>query len=162
MEAVRQYLVSVVAVCMITVPAIVFVRKESLQKTVRLIGGVLILLVAIRPLLHIDLKDLSEQFRQFTKQYEFDSDKIENDAKSQLAASVINGTENVIEQKATELGGILQARVTVSDGELPVPIHVKLIGSMPLDKIDEMKDFLCSAIQIPLEEQEWDIYGPSE
>ena len=58
MEGIRNYLVSVVAVCMITVPAMVFVRKESLQKTVKLIGGVLILLVAIRPLLHIDMNDI--------------------------------------------------------------------------------------------------------
>lgn len=162
MEAIRQYLVSVVAVCMITVPAILFVKKESLQKTVKLIGGVLILLVVIRPLLHIDFQDISKQISQFTKQYGFDSSSVEESTKSQLAVCVRESTKKVIEEKAGELGGMLQAEVSVSDGDLPMPIHVKLTGNMPYEAIEEMQDFLCSAIGIPMEEQEWNLYGTSE
>ena len=162
MEGIRNYLVSVVAVCMITVPAMVFVRKESLQKTVKLIGGVLILLVAIRPLLHIDMNDIAETLKHFTQKYEFDASVVEENAQSKIAECVKETSQQVIEEKAAELGGILQAEVEVSDGDLPAPIHVKLTGSMPVNRIGEMKEYLLTAFQIPLEEQEWNLYGSVE
>ena len=162
MEGIRNYLVSVVAVCMITVPAMVLVRKESLQKIVKLIGGVLILLVAIRPLLHIDFSELSEQLKQFTQKYEFDASSVEENAQSQIAERVKETSQQVIEEKAVELGGLLQAEVEVSAGELPVPIHVKLTGSMSAEGVREMKEYLLTAFEIPLEEQEWNLYGSVE
>lgn len=162
METIREYLVSVVAVCMITVPAMVFIKKESLQRIVKLVGGVLILIVAIRPLLHLDMDVLSDRLEEFTQKYEFDSATVEETVQSKMAEYVAESSAKVIEEKAQELGGILQAKVTVSDGELPVPTHVKLTGTMSLQAIEQMKDFLQTAFQLPPEEQEWELYGATE
>lgn len=159
MEGVRNYLVSVVAVCMLTVPGIVFVKKDGLQRIVRLVGGVLILLVAMQPLLRIDLKDLSESLKALTRNYELDTSSLAENAQKKIAETVKEASEQTIEEKASELGATLQAEVTVSEGELPVPVHVKLIGSIEPEQIQTMEDFIVTAFNISLEEQEWKLYG---
>lgn len=161
MEGVRAYLISVIAVCMISVPAVILVKKPAMNRVVRLVGGVLILLVAIRPLLHLDMKDVSNQLEVFLEQYQLDTSFLTE--KSQEMADYIRAaTEDYIEEQASAVGAILQAEVRLSGGDLPVPVHVKLTGTANSAQIERLCEILTEDLDIPPEQQEWSLYGEAE
>ena len=63
------------------------------------------------------------------------------------------------ENEAKSLGGTLQAEVTVSDGDYPVPVSVILIGSMPPEDAKTVSEYIETALGIPADRQEWRLYG---
>lgn len=159
MDGVRSYLVSVVAVCMITVVADVLIRESAMKKIVRLIGGILILLVAIRPLLSLDMKTIGAYLDDINANYQFDADEIRRTQQDLLRQQVRQSAETYIENEAKTLGGTLQAEVTVSDEEYPVPVSVILIGSMPPEDAKTVSEYIETALGIPADRQEWRLYG---
>lgn len=159
MDGIRAYLISVVAVCMITVIADVLIQKSALKKIVRLIGGVLVLLVAVRPLLSLDMKGLSAYLEQFNSNYQFDSAKIKRTQDELLRRQVKQSAEAYIENEAKAVGGMLQAEVTLSDGEYPEPVSVKLIGTLTPEQIQAVSACIETALHIPQSRQEWRLYG---
>lgn len=159
MEAVRTYLISVVAVCMITVIAGVLIQKGTLQKIVRLIGGVLVLLVAIRPLLTLDMEQISAYLAEISTEYRFDTGGIKETQNELLRRQVKQTAEARIEQEAKEAGGLLQAEITLSDGEYPVPYSVTLIGTLTPEQVQTVSAYIETALNIPANRQEWRLYG---
>lgn len=159
MDGVRSYLVSVVAVCMITVVADVLIRESVLKKILRLIGGILILLVAIRPLLSLDLKRIGAYLDEINANYQFDTDEIQRTQQDLLRQQVRQSAETYIENEAKSLGGTLQAEVTVSDEDYPVPVSVILIGSMTPEDANTVSEYIQTALGIPADRQEWRLYG---
>lgn len=159
MEAVRNYLISVVAVCMISVPPVVMVKNPTMNRIVRLAGGVLILLVALRPLLGLDMKDVSGKLEGILEEYQLDTSFLRQ---NQMGDYVKNAAEDYIEGQAREMGGEIQAEVQVSQDELPVPVHVKLIGTMRVEQMEKLGAMLSEDLNIPPEEQEWRLYGTGE
>lgn len=159
MEGIRNYLLSVVAVCMITVIAGVMIQKGSLQKIVRLIGGILVLLVAIRPLLTLDMEKISEYLQELNATYSFDTENIKSTQLELMRERVKASSEAYIEKKAKELGGMLQAEVTLSDGDYPVPVGVTLIGTLAPEQARAVSEYIETALNIPASLQEWRLYG---
>ena len=159
MDGIRSYLISVVAVCMITVIAGVLVRESALKKIVRLIGGMLILLVAIRPLLSLDMKAIGEYIENINSTYQFDTDKIKRTQQELMREQVKQSSETYIEKQAKSLGGTLQAQVTLSDEDYPVPVSVVLIGSMKPEDAKAVSEYIETALGIPADRQEWRLYG---
>lgn len=159
MEGIRNYLLSVVAVCMITVIAGVMIQKGSLQKIVRLIGGILVLLVAIRPLLTLDMEKISEYLQELNATYSFDTENIKSTQLELMRERVKASSEAYIENKAKELGGMLQAEVTLSDGDYPVPVGVTLIGTLTPEQARAVSEYIETALNIPASLQEWRLYG---
>lgn len=159
MEAIRNYLLSVVAVCMITVVADVMIRKSALKKIVRLIGGILVLLVAIRPLVSLDMGKVSSYLEDFSASYQFDTARIKGTQNEMIRQQVRRTAETYIENEAKELGGLLQAEVTLSDGEYPVPVSVILIGTLTPEQVQAVSAYIETALNIPASRQEWRLYG---
>ncbi|MBQ3355782.1 MAG: stage III sporulation protein AF [Oscillospiraceae bacterium] len=159
MEAVRSYLLSVVAVCMITVVANGMIQKTSLKRIVRLIGGVLVLLVAIRPLLSLDMGKISSYLEEIDAGYALDTGSIRTTQDELLRQQVKETAEKYIENEAKALGGLLQAEITLSDGEYPVPVSVKLIGTLTPEQLQTVSAYIEAALNIPADRQEWRLYG---
>lgn len=159
MDEIRAYLLSVVAVCMITVIAGVLIHKSALQKIVRLIGGVLILLVAVRPLLSLDMSRISAYLAEVNATYQFDTGKIKRTQNELMCEQVRQTAETYIENKAKESGGTVQAEVTLSDGDYPVPIGVTLIGTLTPEQVQTLSALIENTLNIPPDRQEWRLYG---
>lgn len=159
MDGVRGYLISVIAVCMITVIADVLIQKSSLRRIVRLIGGILVLLVAIRPLLSLDMGQISSYLEQISSSYDFDTEKIKGDQDELLRAHIKRTAETYIEDKASELGGIVQAEIVLSDGEYPIPQKVTLTGTLSPEQVQTLSAYIETALDIPTARQEWRLYG---
>ena len=159
MEGIRNYLLAVVAVCMISVVADVLISNGSLKKIVRLIGGVLVLLVAIRPLLSLDMQRISEYLEEVNAAYHFDTEQIKSTQQELMMRQVKQSAEKYIEDEARSLGATLQAEVTVSDGEYPIPFSVILIGTLTPEQTQTVSAYIVTALNIPPERQEWRLYG---
>ena len=76
-----------------------------------------------------------------------------------LRALVKKNTQTYIEDKAQELGGIIQAEVTVGSGEYPAPEHVVLTGTMTPEQAQALESYIADSLGIPPEQQEWKLYG---
>lgn len=162
MDAIRTYLVSLVAACMIAVLATVLVQGSPIHKIVRLVAGVLVLLVAISPLLSIDTERLGQELERICSAHSFDTSAVEENSRSVLAEHIKRTTETYIENKAAELGAAIQAKVTLSEEEYPVPIGVTIIGTLSLEQVEALTGYLTESLAIAPQNQEWKLYGTSE
>ena len=160
MEGIKGYLVAIVAACMLTVVASVLVQKSPLRKIVRLIGGILILLVAVTPLLRLDMSQIVEYLQG--SEYSFDTSAVEQTWQSQLSEHIKQTTETYIEQEAARLGATVQAKVTLTEEEYPVPCHAALIGTVDADQLEALSEYMETSLGIARTEQEWKLYGTGE
>ena len=160
MEGIKGYLVAIVAACMLTVVASVLVQKSPLRKIARLIGGILILLVAVTPLLRLDMSQIVEYLQG--SEYSFDTSAVEQTWQSQLSEHIKQTTETYIEQEAARLGATVQAKVTLTEEEYPVPYHAILIGSVNTGQMNALTAYMETCLGIARTEQEWRLYGTGE
>ncbi|MDR0889360.1 MAG: stage III sporulation protein AF [Oscillospiraceae bacterium] len=158
MEAVREYLIALVAVSMIAVLANALVHGEKMQKIVRFVGGLLILLVAMSPILKINLTDLARRMEDFGQAQGFDNSEVSQNSQEMLAALIKQNTETYIVQKAASIGATVRAEVTLSNEEYPTPVAVVIIGTLSAQQLADMEQYLSSALGIPKENQEWKLY----
>ena len=162
MGAVREYLLRLVAVCMLAALAAVLVRSSPASRIVRLIGGVLVLLVAVSPLLSIDTQQLSRRLEQICTEHFFDTSAVEENTRAALASHIKRTTETYIESNAASLGAAIQAEDEVSNGEQPVPERVTVIGTLTAEQTLALRQYLTDSLGISPEKQEWKLYGISE
>lgn len=162
MDTVRSYLISLVAVCMLAVLASVLVHGSTIHKFVRFIGGILVLLVAVSPLLSVDTEKLSERLEKICEENSFDTGAVTEKRRSVLSEHIKQTTETYIENKASELGAAIQAEVTLTNDEYPVPNKVRIIGTLTAEQISSLAAYLTDSLGITPEHQEWKLYGTSE
>ena len=160
MGGIKGYLVAIVAACMLTVVASVLVQKSPLKKIVRLIGGILILLVAVTPLLRLDLTQIVDILQN--GEYSFDTSAMEQKRQALLEDHIKQTTEAYIENEAACLGATVQAKVTLTEEEYPVPYHAILIGSVDTGQMNALTAYMETCLGIARTEQEWRLYGTGE
>lgn len=156
-ESIRAYLLAIVAVCMLTALACALLEKSKLQKIVKLIGGALLLLAVVMPLLHLDGDSIASAFDDFTGGAAFDTAQTTKNFQTRLRALVKENTERCIEEKAAALGGIVQAEVTLDFAEAPSPAAAVITGTLTPQQADALGEFLRDSLGI--QEVEWKLYG---
>lgn len=155
----REYLLGVVAACMICVLAMQMVRGGSTRRLIRFAGGLLILLVVAQPLLKLSSQNLSHYLEELEEIWGADTASLEEDSQQALARHVKQTTQRYIEQKATELGATIQAEVTLTQEEYPTPWSVRLTGSATSEQCKELSLYLSRDLGIDAQRQEWNLYG---
>lgn len=158
----RDYLSAIVAACLLLVPATALVRRESLRKLLRMLGGALLLLVILRPLVGLDMQALAAQLRQLEGDYALDVDGLTQNIQNQMASYIKEATEAYIEEKAEALGALLQAEVKLSAGEYPTPVSVRLIGTATPEQVAQLGELLAQELGLPSEKQEWRLYDAGD
>ena len=159
MEGIRGYFLAIVAACMLAVLACALLKNSKIQRITKFIAGILILLTVATPLLRIDTAALAERISELGRGSRFDTQEISKDYQTMLRALVKKNTQTYIEDKAQELGGIIQAEVTVGNGEYPAPEHVVLTGTMTPEQAQALESYIADSLGIPPEQQEWKLYG---
>lgn len=155
----RKYLISVVSVCMIGVIARHMVQKESVRKVVHFVSGLLVLLVVIGPLLSLQGKELMTILEEAGDELQIERDDFAQDAQKALEEHIKITAEEYIEGKAKELGATVQARVTLSQEEYPVPKSAIIIGSLTAQQQLVLSNYMNREMGIAMEEQVWQRYG---
>lgn len=153
MQSLREYLLFIVAACLIASLASGMVKSALVGRVVRLISGILILLVTISPLVHVDLKDISDTMSK-TGDTSAISD-VQERTKQQFASQIQAATEEHIEKIAEQMGLVVQAKVTLDDAQIPTPIAVELIASLQPEQIVSLAEYIEQNIGISKENQRW-------
>lgn len=156
-ESIRAYLLAIVAVCMLTALVCALLEKSRLQKIAKLIGGALLLLVVVMPLLRLDGESVAGALENLTGSAAFDSAQTAQNFQTRLRALVKENTERCIEEKAETLGGIVQAEVTLDFAEAPSPVAAVITGTLTPQQADALGEFLKDSLGI--QEVDWKLYG---
>lgn len=155
MVGIREYLISVIAACMIAVLCLQLVKQQTVKKVLRFVCGLLVLLVAASALVSLDMEYISGLMETMELQVNADKNSLEQDVYQQLSEHIQSTSENYIERKAYEFGATVQARVTLTQEEYPVPYSVTIIGILTPQQKQALSEYLDQSLAIPYERQEW-------
>lgn len=153
MEAVRAWLTSVVLVSVLLSAAQSLIPPGTVRKAAGFTGGLILLLVLLRPVLGADLEHLELDFDHYQAAVEERQEELADTQTEAMASIIAEQTEAYILDKAGELGLEVTVRVeTRTEGNgIPVPWSAELTGSW--------SQALASAreteLGIPAERQVW-------
>ncbi len=155
MEQIRSYFLAVTAVCMIAVLCLNLIELPKIKGVLRFLCGILVLFVAMSVFVSLDESKLNDILSGLDWDLELRQEDLEQEVSSQLAVHVQETAETHIEQYAQQLGAMLQAKVTVTQEQYPVPYSVILIGTVKPQHQIEISQYLSLSLNIPIERQEW-------
>lgn len=156
MEALRNYLLSIVAVSLLGVLAVSLLRQDTMRKLARFVAGLLLLLTVARPLLGLGDLRLEDYF--FTGAGDFSAEEAQARYREALGQHVRTAAEQYIREKAAALGATVQVEVSLSDTDPPAPSGVRIVGSLRVDQVEALSAYITEAFAIPAERQEWKLY----
>lgn len=152
MEALRQWLLGVVACALLASIAAQLCPEGTARRAVRLAGGLLLLLALLRPpgaLRTADLIRNTGGYREAAARLE---SALEAEREATLARGIAEGLAAYIEDKAASLGSPVRAEVTVEQRDgVPVPSNVTLCGK----RSEELSDWLEAELGMAKEMQTW-------
>ena len=156
MESIREYLLSVTAAALLcAIVSSLTGEKGSQAGTVKLICGLFLCITVIRPLAQLHISDYSDFTRDLLEQGESATQEGEDYSRQALRRIIQEEAEAYIMDKASDYGTKLQANVTLSDTDPPVPESCVLTGSVSPYVRQQLKKILETDLGIPEENQIW-------
>ena len=146
MEAVRAWLTSVVLVSVLLSAAQSLIPPGTVRKAAGFTGGLILLLVLLRPVLGADLEHLELDFDHYQAAVEERQEELADTQTEAMASIIAEQTEAYILDKAGEL---VETR-TEGNG-IPVPWSAELTGSWS----QALASALETELGIPAERQVW-------
>lgn len=150
------YLIAVTAACMLAVMADALVKSPPVRRVARLVGGLLILLTVLSPLVRLEARDLTEFVEGFAQDANLDAEAVQTDYREQWAERVRELLEQNIEQQAASMGLTLRAEVVVRIGECPEPESVTLHGSAAPEEQMALQVYLVQTLGFAKERVIWE------
>lgn len=155
-EALRSYLLSVIAAALLAAAAMSLLPKGSVRRVLGLCCGMLLAVTALRPVLRLDETALSQSLARFQMQAETARTGIEVKNRELVAAIIKSNTETYILDKASALGLEAEVEVTVElEAAYPYPSAVTLTGSASAAQKQALRDYISENFAIPAERQTW-------
>lgn len=158
MTILRSWLLGVVACALLVSACEQLTDGGTMKKIVRFVGGMLLMLALLRPLLRIDLTDLAVNagaYREAVAQLE---EELGAQRQRELSARIAAQTGAYIEDKAASLGASIRAVVTTEErGGVPLPASVTLYG----EENAEIGAYIERELSIAKEDQLWITTGES-
>lgn len=155
MAAVREWLTAVVTVTMLLSVVQVLVPEGHLRRIASFLGGLILLVTLLRPLLGTDLDRLDLRLETYEREIAERQEVLAAAGKEELASIIELRTAAYISDKADALGlAGITARVETepgADGETPLPASVVLTGPYS----QALADWIAGELGIPAERQVW-------
>jgi len=126
--ALQNWLTAVLAAAMLVSAAEKLTPDGAVRKIASLTGGLVLLIVLVRPLTYLRGTELSLSFSRQREEIESRQEELQAEGQSELAELIAEKTEAYILDKADSLGVSCEAEVTtaVGEGGLPVPWQAEL------------------------------------
>lgn len=152
MTYLRAWLMSVVASAVLVSIAEQLTDGAAMRRAVRFVGGLLLMLALLRPLLRLELAlpELTpDDYRAAVETLERELSAQRSDA---LSSSIAGRTQAYIEDKADELGLAVRAVVALEEHDgVPLPESVTLYGR----KNEVLGAYIARELGIAEEKQVW-------
>jgi len=152
MDALRMWLLGVTAASFLLSLAETLVRQEGVRRVLRLAGGILMLLVMVRPLLRLGGEVPAFSFSQYAEEAAAMTENFSEKQAEELSALIAEETAAYISDKAEQLGVpcTVTVEVTLVDG---VPLPEAAVLSIPYN--GELSRWLSQELKIGEECQTW-------
>ena len=156
MESIREYLLSITAAALLcAIVSSLTGEKGSQAGTVKLICGLFLCITVIRPVAQLHISDYADFTRDILEQGESATQEGEDYSRQALRRIIQAEAEAYIMDKASDYSAKLQANVTLSDTDPPVPESCVLTGSVSPYVRQQLKKILETDLGIPEENQIW-------
>ena len=153
MGALREWLTSLVAVSMLLSVARTLVPEGSIRKISSFTGGLILLVVLLRPLLGADLSRLDLHLEDYERAIGQRQEELSAAGEAELAGIIEERTAAYISDKADTLGLAVKVQVETKpagDG-VPVPWRAELWGP----RSPALATYMEEELGIPGERQVW-------
>ena len=155
MDALRQYMISLVAASIICGCICAIPQKGLHKELLKQLCGIFLILTMIRPVFGWELSDFAD-LSVFDQTAGFQAALTgEEDAFSDYAHIIKAETEAYILDKATALHASIDAQVTLDSGEIPVPVSVDLHGEISPYAKQQLERIIKKDLNITKENQRW-------
>lgn len=152
MDALRKWLLGVIACAMLLSLAEQLCPEGSVKKIARFTGGLLLLLAMLHPLSTVELPEevwSAGGYREAVARLELE---LEAERENTFADGIAAELDAYIEDKAESLGADVRAAVTLTErGVVPTPESVTLRGTYS----EALSSWITSELGIAKEKQEW-------
>lgn len=155
-QFIRDYLLSVVAVALLSSAALSIVPKGTMHKTLMFLCGLIMILVAIKPVTKIDFADLSNIVDQAKIDVEKSLSGTTVNQQQMVGAIIKEQAETYILDKAADLGFAPTVSVQIQYGEdYPYPYSAEISGCYTDAQRQQLTYDLVKNLAIPEARQEW-------
>lgn len=153
MEALRQYIISVVAAALICGIITGLFPKGAAREVMKLVCGLFLAYTVLRPMAGAELGHLEDLPFSFSSQGEAAAALGTQMAEESLAQFIKEETQAYILDKASKLGLILEADVTLDEENIPVAVTLRGQVS-PYDR-SRLERMLTQDLAIAKENLQW-------
>lgn len=149
----RSWLFGLTALSALLALAEGLVTQEGIRRVLRLTGGVLMILVLLRPVVHMDLENLHFSLDALRQEAETLEEEYTRQQAEQLSAGIEEELASYIWDKAQALGLDCQVSVTVETGAdgVPAPRSVDITGEYS----EALSEIIEKDLGVPREQQNW-------
>lgn len=155
--AVREYLLSVVAVALLSGVVLALTPKGAVHRTLTFLSGLAMILTALGPVAKLDFDALAQSMSRTRIEAAEAAEGITVDNTELIAELIKEESEAYIWDKAAALGMVpTEVMVEVrTDGTYPYPYRAVLTVSCTIEQRQSMQKLLEEELAIPAERQEW-------
>ena len=155
-QAVREYLLSLVCVSRLTALVLTLVPKGGVRRSAAIACALLLAITALRPLGGFDTESIASALSRARMEAESARTGVEVRNRELVSAIIKQNSEAYILDKASQLGLDVEAEVEVTaDGSYPYPSAVTLTGSAPDALRRELTRYIEDNLAIAEERQTW-------
>ena len=152
-EAVQEWLRAVVVTALLLSVVQTLLPEGNVRRIASFSGGLILMLVLLRPLLGTDLSALELDLAPYREAIEERQAELEAESDQELEQLIAERTGAYILEEAARLGMQIQVRVETAPGDdgMPVPVRVEITGAYSA----QLSEWIARALGIPGEEQVW-------
>lgn len=152
MEAVREWLTTVVTVTMLLSVAQTIIPEGRIGKIFSFSSGLVLMLVLIQPVLEIDMDHMVFRSEAYGEQIRVCREKLEQNARAEWETIIEQETAAYILDKADALELEISAEVRAETGADGLPVLTAELAGEPSEVLAE---YLAEELGIPRERQVW-------
>ena len=138
--AIRTWLIGITCSAAIIALAEAIMPKGTVRKIGMTIGGLILMVVILQPILSFDFGQLSSYLTQYRIQAEQDGEQLTVENQRLMKAIIEEQVEAYIADKAGELGADVQVNVTCDMDEtgFPYPVEVTVTGTLTAEQQSDL------------------------
>ena len=152
MEAVREWITTVVMTTMLISVAQTMVPEGRIRKIFSFSGGLVLMLVLLQPVLEMDPDAMTWRPESYEKQIRACREELEQSARTEWETIIEQETTAYILEKADSLGMEISVEVQAETGEEGLPVLTAELTGEPSEILEK---YLAEELGIPRERQVW-------
>ena len=156
MEAIRDYILSLIAGALVCSVLMGLLAGRHFAEIGKFLCGLFLTVSVLHPLAELDISGLLTRWKlQDTSEGEAIAALGQDLSRNLLAERIKQETEEYILDKAASLDASVAVELTLTDGDIPVPESILLIGSIKPAAQEQLTDILIRDLGIAKENQVW-------